>query len=150
MPEDYVPVPVADAAAIARSRRKDIVCVVSVDSRHEKTHITTFGASPDDKSAAAELGEYLMRQLNVDLSTIRSHEDWRNHKEAAQTAHELRELRTLRPAAEWTKEHGCVIWWRVPIDAPPRIGRADAINWEEDYYTHWTPLPSPIPCEVGA
>lgn len=150
MPEDYIPVPVADAAAIARSRRKDIVCVVSIDRRHDRTHMTTFGATPIDKVHAADLGDRVMKCLGSDPTQKRSFEDWRDLEEAARTAMNLRELRTLRPAAEWTKEHGCVIWWRVPSDDPPHIGRADSVNWPEDYYTHWTPLPSPIPCEVGA
>lgn len=68
MPEDYIPVPVADAAAIAKARRKDIVCVVSIDVRHDKTHMTTFGISARDKVAAADLGDKIMRALGCDLS----------------------------------------------------------------------------------
>lgn len=150
MSEVYTPVPVDDAAAIANRRHKDVVVIISIDRRHDLMHTTSFGKTADEKPVAAELADQLMTAIGCDLSQKRNFEDFRDQREAAQTAENLRRLRTLRPESEWCEEYGPVIWWRVPISEPPFVGTPLDDEWIDDYYTHWTPLPSPIPCEVGA
>lgn len=54
-------------------------------------------------------------------------------------------LHRLRPAAEWHEDFGCCIWYRVVdgkmLGEPPYIGGQLDEGFDEDYYTHWSPLP---------
>lgn len=55
---------------------------------------------------------------------------------------ELKRLKTLRPIEEWCEEDGTVLCWRVPVDEPPQVADPRDSDWEEGYYTHWSPLPT--------
>lgn len=46
-----------------------------------------------------------------------------------------------KPAADWHEEAGNVLWWKFPVSEPPYVGSPLDSEWEEGYYTHWTPLP---------
>jgi hypothetical protein len=56
-------------------------------------------------------------------------------------------LPVARPLSEWTDDDGDVLWWRVDGDSgePPWVGSPLSDDWvrgiDDDYYTHWTPLP---------
>lgn len=50
-----------------------------------------------------------------------------------------------RPFEEWHEDYGDVLWWRFPLEGPPYIGSPRDEDWVDDgYFTHWTPLPTPL------
>lgn len=69
-----------------------------------------------------------------------------------QLAQALIDLHRLRPIETWHEDYGPVLWWRLPIAAPPWCGTPNDDDWpldgadidgacESDIYTHWSPLP---------
>lgn len=36
---------------------------------------------------------------------------------------------------------GDVLWWRLPVNAPPWVGTPSDSSWPDDYYTHYSFLP---------
>lgn len=54
---DYTPVNVDAARTIGQQFEKDIVVIVSYDDKHETVHTTTWGSTPELKTAAGRLGE---------------------------------------------------------------------------------------------
>lgn len=102
-PETYVPVPVHVAGIIARDFQKQIVVVVSVDHRHDQTHVTTFGEGPENKILAAALGEEISKATGHDMSQSHYFQDFRTVEAAKYVAkiEALEEaIRQLRTAAE--------------------------------------------------
>jgi len=73
---DYIPVPVAAAAAIAANYAKQVVVIVSLDRAHDLVHTTTFGERAGDKLVAAETGDAVARLL-ADFDRRTPFEDWR-------------------------------------------------------------------------
>ena len=58
---------------------------------------------------------------------------------------DIRVLNKAIPIDEWHEDDGVVLWWRFPIVEPPYVGSPLCSDWEEDYYTHWTPIVCPEP-----
>lgn len=75
---------------------------------------------------------------------------------------DLRELLTLRPAAEYHEDMGNVLWWVLPLTEPPYVGKPTdcghtvELHYPEQgevrinrvfvggwpgYHTHWSPIP---------
>lgn len=50
--------------------------------------------------------------------------------------------RQARPAAEWTPEDGTALWWRLPGDTAPYLGKPGDHGWPGDR-THWTAIIRP-------
>lgn len=52
-----------------------------------------------------------------------------------------------RPRSEWHEDHGPALWWHFPIQEPPYVGTPNDLDWpvngDDDWCTHWTPLPIP-------
>lgn len=48
-----------------------------------------------------------------------------------------------QPLEAWHEDRGTALWWRFPISEPPYVGTPNDEDWEDDYYTHWTPIPLP-------
>lgn len=46
-----------------------------------------------------------------------------------------------RPESAWHEDFGDVLWWRFPIEEAPWVGSPLDEQWQDGYYTHWTPLP---------
>lgn len=82
----YQPVPVKDAADIARRRSKGVVTVFSYDTVHDRFHCTTYGQTPELKITAAALGDFVMKAIGCDFSQKRPYEDFREEKAAAENA----------------------------------------------------------------
>jgi hypothetical protein len=68
--QDYKPVPVEEAKAIAERYDKSIVIIFCHDPVHGYMHTTTYGTDPQNKAWAAEGGEIATRALGglTDLS----------------------------------------------------------------------------------
>ena len=50
-----------------------------------------------------------------------------------------------RPFEEWHEDYGDALWWRFPLEGPPYVGSPLDEDWVDDgYFTHWTPLPTPL------
>jgi hypothetical protein len=76
--EAYQPVPVFAAERVASEFDKDVSVIVCYDRRHQKTHTTCFGRTPNDKVAGAALGKILSAAAgaNVErMSMARGFED---------------------------------------------------------------------------
>jgi hypothetical protein len=68
---------------------------------------------------------------------------------------ELKRLRTVHPADDWTEEDGDVLWWHFPICEPPIVGSHQGMGTSDRYgkptdcrrlqesgwLTHWSPIP---------
>lgn len=48
-------------------------------------------------------------------------------------------LTVARPLSEWHEDHGHVLWWEFPVEAPPYCGTPTDDDWPGQH-THWTPL----------
>ena len=48
----------------------------------------------------------------------------------------------LFSAENWFIELGTVLWWKCPIDEPPYAGTPLDVDFEKDYYTHFSLLPN--------
>lgn len=48
------------------------------------------------------------------------------------------------PIEKWHEDDGNVIWWKLPINEPPYVGTPLDIDFEQDYYTHFTILIEPL------
>lgn len=94
---NYLPVPVEAARAIANEFRKDVVIVIAVDRAHGQTHSTSYGRRPEEKEWAARLSEECMKTIGCDLSKATTHEDFRFRPEA-ETARLIEDLTTERDA----------------------------------------------------
>ena len=57
----------------------------------------------------------------------------------------LRAPNDAYPAAEYHEDHGCVLWWRFPLEEPPWAGSELDDDFTPDYYTHWSRLQAPTP-----
>ena len=53
-------------------------------------------------------------------------------------------LLCARPADEWHEDLGPAIWWSFPIEEPPFCGTPNDSDWPGGY-THWSPIPIPVP-----
>jgi hypothetical protein len=50
----------------------------------------------------------------------------------------------LRPRVEYHEDYGIVLWWTLPFEEPPFVGRGDfEVESAGDGPTHWSPLPDP-------
>jgi hypothetical protein len=87
----YKPVPVQAASAVADKYAKDVVVIVCWDKFFNKIHTTTYGRSPDDKEAAARLGEILSTAAGADNLKATCFEDFR-FKTQAEWAQEKEKL----------------------------------------------------------
>lgn len=47
------------------------------------------------------------------------------------------------PASEYHEDMGPVLWWRFPIEEPPKVTCPLTLDWEDGYYTHFTKLAVP-------
>lgn len=65
-------------------------------------------------------------------------------KHTEQEVAELIELKSPRVAEEYHEDLGPVLWWRLPVSEPPRVGSPLDDDWVPDYYTHFTKLPEPF------
>ena len=73
----------------------------------------------DRDAAAAFTSDGMMAYGMADLSdTVQA---FARHRRAAEA--ETRGLReSARPFAEWSEDHGDVLWWRLPISEAPYVG----------------------------
>lgn len=85
----YQSVPVDQARQIGESFNKDCVVILTYDADHERTHVTTWGRSPEDKAAAARVGELCAQQIGCEMETQTVHQDYRREGEAAQAVDRL-------------------------------------------------------------
>lgn len=77
MSDQYLPVPVDAAGAIADEFAKDQVIVLALDREHGLTHVTTYGKSEIDKQQAAAGGEALRAHLGLSVDRTVWYEDFR-------------------------------------------------------------------------
>lgn len=79
-----------------------------------------------------------------EIDTQAYHDDTQAELNAlrAQVA-ELEDAKTPRPAADYHEDFGTVLWWVLPVCEPPYVGSPLDCDWEEGYYTHWTPIITP-------
>lgn len=75
--EEYSPVPVAAAGQIALQYAKDVVAIFSIDRAWNRTHITTYGKSAEDKCVAATVGGAIATTLAGGLDHATTFEDFR-------------------------------------------------------------------------
>ena len=47
----------------------------------------------------------------------------------------------FHPRSKWHEDIGDVVWWRLPVAAPPYVGTPGDSGWV-DVYTHFSRLPS--------
>jgi hypothetical protein len=72
----YIPIEVSDARDIAERREKDIVIILAFDHGHDRTHVTTFGRSADDKMRSGQIGEAIAEDYGGEpTDDLRA--DWR-------------------------------------------------------------------------
>ena len=71
---DYIPIPVAEAREIAKRYGKDQVLIFAWESKTGKTHITTFGTTPEFSKMAAQGGDKVAELLG--LGQMRVHENY--------------------------------------------------------------------------
>lgn len=74
----YKSVSVQAAKRISREFDKDIVVVLAFDTSHMKMHTTTYGKTPEDKQAAALLGDRLTEACGVDITKRETFSDFRD------------------------------------------------------------------------
>ena len=58
----------------------------------------------------------------------------------------ITKLFTLCPRSEYHEDLGTVLWWHLPVEEPPEVGRfPDELpeGYPEDWHTHFSPLPDP-------
>lgn len=55
----------------------------------------------------------------------------------------LQSLLQLRPAWQWHEDMGPALWWKFPIEETPYIGTPLDLDFDPNYYTHFSPLPVP-------
>ena len=79
----YKPIPVEAAKRIALEFDKQQVVIIAVDNVHNQYHTTTYGISAEDKVTAANMGEFLTRQLPCDTTKSEFNEDFRRDFDAA-------------------------------------------------------------------
>lgn len=46
----------------------------------------------------------------------------------------------FRTPDEWHEDFGDVLWWRLPLTESPWVGSPLCDEWEQDYFTHWSPI----------
>jgi len=51
---------------------------------------------------------------------------------------------TLRPIEDLHEDHGDVLLWQLPICEAPDVGSCIDCNFDENLYTHWSPLPADL------
>lgn len=83
MDENYKPVPVSVAQAIALTYDKSQVVVLTYDPVYQCTHTTTFGVEPFDKENAAAAGEICTKAIGADLSKKQTFEDFHDDYDPA-------------------------------------------------------------------
>lgn len=86
----YIPIPVAEAQRIGDGFQKDIVLIVAWEPESNKTNIVTWGREPGQKSAAANAGDTIAKQLGLADDLAETHEDYRREGEAAKEVDRLR------------------------------------------------------------
>lgn len=47
-----------------------------------------------------------------------------------------------QPINEYHDDDKVVLWWKFPVEEPPYVGTPSDADWVENYYTHWTKLPT--------
>jgi hypothetical protein len=72
----YKPVTVSAAVKIAETFEKSRVVILSYDTAHELTHVTTYGTTPEDKLLAASAGDACAAVVGCDLNKITRYEDF--------------------------------------------------------------------------
>lgn len=81
-PNDYKPIPSSEAKTIAEKYDKQVVVILAIDRVHEMTHTTTYGVGPEDKLAAASLGDQLPFILGLTEGPRKFFEDFRTTQQA--------------------------------------------------------------------
>jgi len=118
-----------------------------------------YATKPREWLALAEMPDYLLAnavfmvdrdslELGIYQTAAKERIRWLSVKlaiaEAAAT--ELTALHTLRPISEYHEDMGPVLCHHLPIQEPPQIWSpgidSDWGEWEEEYFTHFSPLPN--------
>lgn len=73
--KDYIPVPVAYAAAISKTHNKDIVIIISFEHGRALVQTTTFGKAERDRKIASELGLAITKFVGGDVERKTVFED---------------------------------------------------------------------------
>jgi hypothetical protein len=103
-----------------------------------------------DRSNELPAAAKMVSKLNADLREAQGARDRQYEYNVEQIAKqavleaELKRLHTLRPASEWHEDYGTVLWHHLPIQEPPHVGTpldSDWDDYDEGYYTHWSPIP---------
>jgi hypothetical protein len=76
-------IPVAMAQEIADGFAKDIVILLAWDKSSNTVGLVTWGRSPEQKEAAATVGDAIFAMVCADESLVTTHEDFRREGEAA-------------------------------------------------------------------
>lgn len=63
MTDDYIPITVEQARALAEAAGKDAIIIVALDRAHNRTHATTWGKTAPDKAGAAEVADKVTAEL---------------------------------------------------------------------------------------
>ena len=64
--------------------------------------------------------------------------------EQAKYAELGKSVSTLRPIEDLHEDHGDVLLWQLPICEAPDVGSCIDCNFDENLYTHWSPLPADL------
>lgn len=80
--DDYKPVTVEAARQIGQHFEMGVVVILSMDSKHNLMHCTTWGDSAAQKALAADLGDQLARSSGIDFSKLQTFEDYRTRTQA--------------------------------------------------------------------
>lgn len=60
----------------------------------------------------------------------------------AEILEEWNKLHTLRPLDDWHEDDGPVLWHNLPISEPPYCGTPLDCDFNDELYTHWSPMPN--------
>lgn len=74
---EYIPVPVELAREIAEAYAKCIVIIAAWDEQFGQLHITTYGASPEQKAWAASGGDIVRKALGAGARNHTVYQDYR-------------------------------------------------------------------------
>lgn len=143
MPEEYKPVPVAVAVAIAENFDKEMVVILAYDAVHQLTHTTTYGRTPQSKEIAADAGDRCTVELGAAIEAKRTHEDFRNRSEAEAAA----TIERLQGALDLIrKKLECVVCTKHPDDGVVLLSEHGPTTYDPELkiqvydHDHFSPL----------
>lgn len=87
----YTPVPVAAARQIADEFDKSVVIIFAIDAQHDRSHMTTYGRTAEQKAWSAHLGDEVARIISGSEKR-EVYEDYRSI-DAAKNAAKLEHVR---------------------------------------------------------